>query len=78
MHLKPDHRVKAEFSSEDGSENVAICQRPDGLFEYIGERQELEDGHLYWVPAHLSGIFSSFEEAVAAAKADVPWLKDRG
>ena len=70
--------------SRDGRYRVAICRRPDGLFCYMSERLNTyddesdpePDGKPDWEPDQQSGIHATADEAEAAARTELHWLRE--
>ena len=56
---------------------VDIFVREDGTFGYEEYRRDHEDGRGWFALNHYSNqVFQSQEDAIARARASVPWLLD--
>jgi hypothetical protein len=67
-------RIKT-IAAPDGKARLFIIGRDDGLFRYEGEREEREDGYVFWSPCDVSGLYETPEAAEADARNEVQWLK---
>lgn len=75
--LDPSWSVLASPSTPAVDRCVDIFVRPDGTFGFEEFRRDPEDMG-FWTPVayYSTREFVSQEEAVAAARAAVPWLPD--
>jgi len=71
------HTVLHSFETPDGAQCVDLFRRPDGSFGFETYRRDAEDGRGWFPTAQFSlKIYPSESEALAAARAIVPWLGD--
>ncbi|ERF86300.1 hypothetical protein JQ559_06775 [Bradyrhizobium viridifuturi] len=70
------NRVLRSINDEDAARCVDIFLRPDGTLGFEEYRRDVEDGR-GWFPigGHASRVFPEESAALAAALADVPWLR---
>jgi hypothetical protein len=66
--------------STDGKSMVEFLRRHDGLYEYRGHVELVDDGPYgdrrpYWSPREHSGLYETMEELERAAGQGVPWLR---
>ena len=65
--------------STDGKSMVEFHKRHDGLYEYRGHVELVDDhphgGRPYWSPREHSGLYETVEELERAAEQGVPWLR---
>ena len=75
VRLDPSWKVVASPSTPDVDRCVDIFSRPDGTFGFEEFRRDPEDMGAWTPVAYYSGReFRSEDDAVAAARATVPWL----
>lgn len=69
------NRVVASIGNLEGDHCVDVFVREDGTFGFEEFRRDPEDLR-GWFPLHLHShqVFGTHEEALARAKAVVPWL----
>jgi hypothetical protein len=68
--------VMATVHDRDGYRAVKIIKRPDGTFGFQEYRRDPEDaGGWTFVAQNSRGPFRTQEEALAAAKSDIGWLR---
>jgi hypothetical protein len=73
--LDPSWKVLASPSTPAVDRCVDIFSRPDGTFGFEEFRRDPEDMGAWTPVAHYSErVFSTDDEALAAARAAVPWL----
>ena len=72
------NKVLASLENSFGDYCVDIFTRADGSFGFEGYRRDPEDGAWRCLHRYSSLMFNSQEDAVAQAKAQVPWLKIEG
>jgi len=70
------NRVLRSINDDGGSRCVDIFLRPDRTVGFEEYRRDVEDGR-GWFPVggHASRVFDQESTALAAAMADVPWLR---
>jgi hypothetical protein len=75
----PDEWPVKNFESSDGNARLFIYEREDGLFRFVGERQQEESqlGYTFWQQCDFSGIFESAEAAEREARSSIPWLRNQ-
>jgi hypothetical protein len=70
--------IVREILSADGKVKVDLLKRHDGLYEFRGYVERIEEGpfegDLYWFPVEHSGLYETKEEVERAALAAVPGL----
>jgi hypothetical protein len=72
-------KVLASLENSSGDHCVDILARADGTFGFEEYRRDPEDGGRWTCLHRYSGqVFTSEEDAVAQAKALVPWLNIHG
>jgi hypothetical protein len=72
-------KVLSSLENSYGDYCVDIFARADGTFGFEEYRRDPEDGGRWTCLHRYSGqVFTSEEDAVAQAKARVPWLKIDG
>jgi hypothetical protein len=72
-------KVLRSLENSYGDYCVDIFVRADGTFGFEEYRRDPEDGERWHCLHRYSGqVFTSEEDAVAQAKARVPWLKIDG
>lgn len=70
------NKVLASLENSYGDHCVDIFAREDGTFGFEEYRRDPEDGVRWYSLHRYSGqVFACEQEAVAQAKACVPWLK---
>jgi hypothetical protein len=68
--------VVLSLESFEGDRCVDVFLRPDGTFGIEEFRRDPEDaGEWYSIAQYPDQVFETKEEAVAYAKAHVPWLR---
>jgi hypothetical protein len=73
--MNPD--VVATIHSDDGDRCVKIVKRPDGTFGFDEYRRDPEDsGGWTFVKSAAQSIYPTQEQAAAAARAGLGWLRD--
>jgi hypothetical protein len=75
--LDPSWTVLASPSTPSVDRCVDVFARPDGTFGFEEFRRDPEDMG-YWTPVayYSSRRFATRDEATAAAREAVPWLRD--
>ena len=68
------------FERTDGLARVTITALPDGRFTFSEDARRhaenpIGDPYDYWLPVLEGGLYASFEEAEAAARATISWLR---
>jgi hypothetical protein len=71
-------KVVASLQNSYGDHCVDIFARPDGSFGFEEYRRDPEDGVWRCLHRYSSQVFTSENDAVAEAKAQVPWLRIEG
>jgi hypothetical protein len=72
-----DANVVATMHSDDGDRCVKIVKRADGTFGLDEYRRDPEDaGGWTFVRSAAQAIYQSREQAAAAARAGLGWLRD--
>ena len=69
------NKVLASLENSYGDYCVDIFVRPDGSFGFEEYRRDPEDGVWRCLHRYSSQVFDSQNDAVAQAKAQVPWLR---
>lgn len=68
------------ITSADGKAQVELLRRHDGLFEYRGYVERVDDApygaRAYWAQTAYSGLYETVEELEQAATLNVPWLRE--
>ena len=72
------NKVLASLENSFGDYCVDIFARADGSFGFEEYRRDPEDGVWRCLHRYSSQVFDSQEDAVAQAKARVPWLRIEG
>jgi hypothetical protein len=72
------NKVLASLENAYGDYCVDIFVRPDGSFGFEEYRRDPEDGVWRCLHRYSGQAFNSEEDAVAEAKARVPWLRIAG
>lgn len=70
--------VKA-IRAANGKSKIEFLRRHDGLYEYRGYDELIDDTgsderRPYWSPTAYSGLYQTLEELERAARQAVPWL----
>ena len=68
-------KVLASLENPHGDHCVDIFMRADGSFGFEEYRRDAEDGRWFCLHRYSGQVFTSEEDAVAQARAQVPWLK---
>ena len=72
-----DANVVATMHSDDGARCVKIVKRADGTFGFDEYRRDPEDaGGWTFVRNAAQAIYPTQDQAAAAARADLGWLRD--
>lgn len=71
-----DYKTIKRLQSKDGLLHVDIMRSPQGLFRFVEQTYITEDGHSFWTPVAVSGLYASAEEAEQAVRRELPWLRD--
>jgi hypothetical protein len=67
--------VIRSFNLEGETRCVDIFRRPDGTFGFEAYRRDPEDGRGWFaIGAYAARAFATEADALASAKASVPWL----
>lgn len=75
-NLTPKNLVLRSIELPGGARCVDLFQRPDGSFGFEEYRRDPEDGRGWFPVANYAGLrFQAAEEALAAARASLPWLE---
>ena len=70
------NKVLTSLENSHGDHCVDIFAREDGTFGFEEYRRDPEDGGRWFnLHRYSSQVFAREEEAVAQARASVPWLK---
>jgi len=72
------NKVLASLQNSYGDYCVDIFTRADGSFGFEEYRRDPEDAVWRCLHRYSSQVFGSKEDAVAQAKAQVPWLRIEG
>lgn len=72
------HKVLASLENSFGDYCVDIFARADGSFGFEEYRRDPEDGVWRDLHRYSSRVFHSEQDAIAEAKAHVPWLTVEG
>ncbi|MDH4095564.1 MAG: hypothetical protein OEV81_12375 [Betaproteobacteria bacterium] len=72
------HKVLASLENPYGDYCVDIFSRSDGSFGFEEFRRDPEDGRWRSLHRYSSQVFAMEQEALAQAKACVPWLRPEG
>lgn len=72
------NKVLASLENSYGDYCVDIFMRADGSFGFEEYRRDPEDAEWRSLHRYSGQVFSSQENAVAQAKAQVPWLRIEG
>ncbi|RTL63773.1 MAG: hypothetical protein EKK41_22815 [Hyphomicrobiales bacterium] len=76
MPVAPKNRVVQSFNQDGETRCVDVFMRPDGTYGFEEYRRELEDGRGWFAIGGYAGQqFVSFDAALHAAAAKVPWLE---
>ena len=71
------HRVLTSINGYDASTCVDIFERDDGTFGFAEFRRDPEDARGWFARGDFASLrFPQEAEALAAARASVPWLAD--
>ncbi len=76
--MASDKRVMQSIETRDGGRCVDLFVRPDGTYGFEEYRRDVEDAR-GWFPIghHAPLVFSTADDARAAAEQYVKWLRDR-
>lgn len=60
----------------DGERHVEIEVRDDGqLFRFTEFTRQREEDYEFWMPTHISGLYSDAATAERDARESIPWLR---
>jgi hypothetical protein len=74
--MSKERRIKT-IERPDGKARLFILARDDGLFRFVAESEQEEDGDIFWAPSDWSGLYDSAERAEQEARSMIPWLRDQ-